>query len=119
MIILADTSIWIDHWHRRDARFDQLLGDGAVLTHPCVIGELALGHIPDRERTLGYLRLLPSVTEAAHGEVMALIERRRLWGSGIGWDDADLLASAMISRVKLWTKDRRLMTVADAVGWGF
>ncbi|GBD33232.1 Ribonuclease VapC32 [bacterium HR33] len=45
---------------------------------------------------------------ADHSQVLALIERRGLAGRGIGWVDADLLASALIARAFLWTMDRSL-----------
>ncbi|MGA2327014.1 MAG: hypothetical protein ABSH05_12090 [Bryobacteraceae bacterium] len=40
------------------------------------------------------------------------MEAHRLWGKGIGWIDAHLLASAPLSKCALWTHDRRLRAAA-------
>lgn len=90
----------------------ELLAEGLNLTHPLVIGELACGNLRYRAEILDSLRELPSATVAADDEVLALIEQQRLWGKGIGWIDAHLLASALLTGCRLWTLDRRLRTVA-------
>jgi predicted nucleic acid-binding protein len=41
MIVLADTSVWIDHFRSNNSRLGSLLSDGRILTHPFVLGELA------------------------------------------------------------------------------
>ena len=89
-----------------------------VEMHPFVVGELALGTIPRRRQALLWLEALPLVAVAADLEVRSLVERRRLTGRGIGWVDAHLLASALISHSDLWTTDRRLGEVAAEVGVG-
>jgi hypothetical protein len=48
------------------------------------------------------------VSVVAHGDVLTLVRRQGLWGRGIGWIDAHLMASALLDRVRLWTLDRRL-----------
>ena len=45
-----------------------------------------------------------------------LIEDRRLWGQGLGWVDAHLLASALLSSCRFWTLDKRLDRAARLVG---
>jgi predicted nucleic acid-binding protein len=52
----------------------------------------------------------------AHGEVVAFAHERRLHGRGVGWIDAHLLASALVGRLKLWTTDPRLATLAKELG---
>ena len=44
-MILADTSVWIDHFRVGNVRLSDLLNEGAVFCHPFVIGELACGHL--------------------------------------------------------------------------
>ena len=43
MMVLADTSVWIDHFRRGDQQLARFLDLGEVVMHPFVIGELALG----------------------------------------------------------------------------
>lgn len=86
------------------------------MSHPFVVGELALGHLTRRREILGLLSELPRAQVATHEEVLALVDRHHLAGAGIGWIDAHLLASAALSGVSLWTLDRRLGAVAARLG---
>jgi predicted nucleic acid-binding protein len=113
--ILADTSVWIDHLRRGRSELAAQLEWGQIVQHPAVIGELACGTFRDRDVILDAIRRLPQIMEAQHDEVMALIEEHRLMGSGIGWIDAHLLASAVLSDVQLWTLDRRLADAARRI----
>jgi hypothetical protein len=88
-----------------------LIGNRLVL-HPFVVGELACGNLPGRSEALNFLLLLPSVRLASNDEVLDLIEQRSLWGKGIGWTDAHLLASALLTGCRIWTRDMRLHTAA-------
>jgi predicted nucleic acid-binding protein len=116
-VILVDSSVWIDHLRARDEALSASLADGKVLSHPFVIGEVALGTIRPREAVLVSLQKLPSATVAAHGDVMHLIERYRLFGRGIGYIDAHLLAAVRLTPpAMLWTRDRRLLAVAINLG---
>ena len=116
MTVLADTSVWIDHWRRRNPKLARLLDGSAVVIHPFVLGEIALGHVTPRAEVLADLGTLESPRVAEHHEVLALIERSRLWGRGIGWVDAHLLASVLLDRIRLWTLDARLARVARELG---
>ena len=116
MTVLADTSVWIDHWRRGNPQLARRLEDGAVLIHPFVLGEIALGQVTSRAEVLADLATLESPRVAEHDEVLALIERGRLWGRGIGWVDAHLLASALLDRIRLWTLDAPLARVARELG---
>ena len=116
-MILVDTSIWIDHFRVGDSRLTALLLDGLVLGHPHVIGELALGQLSDRRELLGLLANLPQAKVATDAEVMTMIDTRQLFGLGIGYTDAHLLAAAMLtSDAQLWTRDKRLATTAGNLG---
>jgi len=97
----------------------RLLEETAVSTHPFVNGELALGRLRQRDEILKLLDNLPSATVASHEEVMVLIERRELVGTGIGWVDAHLLASALLTDDFLWTLDRQLARIAKDLGVGY
>lgn len=119
-MILADTSIWIDHLRTGDATLARLLNGSAVLGHPCVIGELALGNMRSRDEVIGLLRDLPQATVAEHDEVLGLIADESLHGHGIGYVDAQLLAAARLTPdTTLWTRDKRLTAVAAHLGVSF
>ena len=95
---------------------EALLVEGHVVTHPFVIGELALGGLRRRSEILGLLRDLPQAEPASHDEALAFIDRHGIAGSGIGWVDVHLLASATLERVGLWTLDRRLALAVRRLG---
>lgn len=112
-MILVDTSVWVDHLRRGDDVLARLLEEQRVLAHPWVIGELALGSLQNRDIILGSLAELPSAVVADHVEVMTLVERQRLWSLGIGYVDAQLLASVRLTPGSLiWTRDRALAGAA-------
>lgn len=112
-MILIDTSIWIDHIRSPDAIVSQLLADRTVITHAYVIGEIAVGQIRTRIDVLSSLKLLPAARLATTDEVLIFIERHGLFGQGIGYVDAHLLAATKLTRgASLWTRDKRLNEVA-------
>jgi len=115
MSVLIDTSVWVDHFRRGNDGLVALIEQDRALTHPMVIGELACGTPPaPREQTLGYLGLLPACKQASLREVMAFIEREKLYGLGCGLVDMTLLASTLITPgAELWTLDRRLADLAE------
>jgi predicted nucleic acid-binding protein len=117
-MVLVDTSVWIDHLRRRDARLVTLLEAADVLVHPFVIGELALGTLRARARVLEMFARMPAASAATHAEVLMFVERRRLAGRGIGYVDAHLLASAALVGARLWTRDERLAKVARELAVG-
>lgn len=116
-MILVDTSIWIDHLRAGDPELAALLQNGHVMAHPWVIGELALGHLSRRTEILGLLSNLPPAQTATDVEVLAMIEDHSLFGRGIGYIDAHLLASTLLTTGSgLWTRDRRLAAAAGGLG---
>lgn len=116
-MILVDTAVWIDHLHAPDRTLRSLLEASLVCIHPMVIGELALGSIGARAETLALLADLEQLPEATHDEVCYLVDTHVLYGRGLGLVDAHLLASLRLSPGdKLWTRDRRLMLAAEALG---
>ena len=118
-MILVDTSVWIEHLRHGEPAMVRALEDGDVLTHSYVIGELACGNIRNRGPILELLQQLPQAREATHDEVLAMIHRRKLFGTGIGYGDAHLLASAALTpSTSLWTLDKRLARVARPLGLG-
>ena len=111
-MILVDTSVWIDHFRVANASLADLLTEGVVLTHPFVLGEVACGNLSKRSPILRDLAALPVAAVADHEDVMRLVTVRKLWGKGIGWIDAHLLASTLLSGSTLWTHDEALQRAA-------
>jgi predicted nucleic acid-binding protein len=115
--VLVDTSVWIDHLHKLDRHLVASLHRDEVSVHSAVLGELALGTLRDRAPFLELLQQLPQVRGATDREVLLFVESRRLFGRGLGFVDAHLLASSLLNPgVLLWTRDRRLRKAAQELG---
>ncbi|MGA3128448.1 MAG: PIN domain-containing protein [Candidatus Korobacteraceae bacterium] len=113
-MILVDTSVWIDHLRKSDAELENLLEHGSVLSHPYVIGELALGSIPKRNVFLDAMGDLPKATMAEDDEVLRFISDYSLFGLGVGYVDVHLLAAVKLTAgASLWTRDKQLLRVAQ------
>jgi len=116
-VILVDTSVWIHHLRRHNQTLAKLLHAGMVLTHPFVIGELALGNLRQRKAVLDALSDLSHVDVATGPEVLHFIERHALFGCGIGYVDAHLLAAVRLTPgAEFWSNDQRLQGVAAQLG---
>lgn len=110
---LVDTSVWIDHFRRPNPDLSEALERIEVLAHPFVIAELALGSLRKRHIVLAELASLPIPIVASTADVLRFIETRRLWGTGLGYVDAHLLASLLLTPdAVLWTRDRKLQDAA-------
>ncbi len=116
-MILADTSVWIDHFRQADPLLIEYLNDNAVAMHPFVLGEIALGNLSPRQPILAILQGLPAVHPATDEEVLGFISRENLFGQGIGYVDAHLLAAVRLTPgTVLWTRDKRLALAAARFG---
>ena len=111
-MVLVDTSIWITYLRQGIGHLEELLLDGEVVCHPFIIGELACGRIKNREEFLSLLRFLPIASVVTLDEFLYFIDQNKLMNTGIGFVDANLLASARLSRTSLWTDDNSLKSVA-------
>jgi predicted nucleic acid-binding protein len=116
MMILVDTSIWIDHFRGSESRLAKFLDHGGVAIHPFVVGELLLGNVPKMREMIDDLNALPKSAVASAGEVLNFIVERKLPGSGIGYVGAHLLAAtALTPETTIWTRDKRLLEVARSL----
>jgi hypothetical protein len=116
-VILADTSIWIDHFRTPNPQMANLLSRGEIAMHPCVVAEIALGSMKDRQQKLWAMDLLRKVKIAQLSEVRRMIEAHALYSKGIGLTDAHLAASCLLTPgTQLWTRDAALMKVAASLG---
>ena len=115
-MILVDTSVWVDHLRRGDPKLKLLLNEGQALVHPFVMGELALGHLRQRDALLQLLSDLPQAVPAGDTEVLEFIKLHNLHGLGIDYVDAHLLASTRLTAAPLWTRDKCLHQAATKLG---
>jgi predicted nucleic acid-binding protein len=116
-LILADTSIWIDHLRSGSKDMRHHLEQTQIVIHPFIIAELALGSLKGRVKTLALLDLLPQVRVARMDELRAMIEARHLYNLGIGLTDAHLIASVFLNPpALLWTRGKRLRKVSEVLG---
>jgi predicted nucleic acid-binding protein len=115
-MVLVDTSVWISHLQSGDTPLWRLLEEGKVILHPFIIGELACGNLKNRREIISLLKTLAGAVTAGHEEVLQFIEDQRLMGSGLGYVDVHLLASARLTAVPLWTNDRNLREAAVRLG---
>lgn len=112
-LILIDTSVWVAHFRQHNVALAELLASDQALVHPMVLGELACGTPPERQRTLADMTLLQPAQQASLSEVMDFIDRERLYGLGCGLVDMTLLASTLLTAgASLWTLDKRLADLA-------
>jgi predicted nucleic acid-binding protein len=116
-MILADTSIWVDHFRRANTEMEKRLTQGQIVMHPFIVAELALGSLHDRRKKLDDMEALLEVKVAQLNEVRHMIEAHALYSRGIGLTDAHLIASCLITPgTQLWTRDGALEKTAKALG---
>ena len=98
-MVLVDTSVWVAHLRDGNVKLEVLLNEGNVVCHPFIIGELACGNIVNRKEIIAFLQSLPMAIPAD-------------MGSGLGYVDVHLLASVQLTRISLWTLDKKLHKVS-------
>jgi len=118
-MVLIDTSIWVAHLQKGIGGLEALLNEGDVICHPFIVGELACGNLKNRAEILSLLQTLPMAIHAEHEEVMHFIENYSLMGKGLGYIDMHLLASAMLTKVPVWTLDKKLSTISSKLGLAY
>lgn len=111
-MILADTSVWIDHLRKSDPEFSSWLNEGQIVMHPAIMGEILLGSLANRRAIETSLHEMPQAVQASDKEVLFFINTAKIYGRGIGWVDTHLLVSAKLTGAKLVTRDKRLGDIA-------
>jgi len=118
-MVLVDTSVWIRFLANRPpyaAELDRLLDKEESAGHNLIYGELLIGDPGGRAAMLDSYQLMPRIADVSHKEVVEFVRANQLYGRGIGWIDAHLLASCLVADVSLWTADDRLARVANELG---
>ncbi len=117
-MILADTSVWIDHLRHGEPPLASALMLGSVRMHSLVLGELACGSLAERGLRIAQWRAMPRVASVTDTQALAFIEWHRLMNHGLSFIDIHLLAACAASSqaLRLWTRDRRLADAASELG---
>ena len=111
-MILVDTSIWVNHFRRKNIQLEELLSHEAVYCHPLIIGELACGNLHHRNEILDLLSELPTAVIVTDQEALAFIEQHQIMCKGLGMVDVLLLAATVVSNLKVLTDDKVMKQVA-------
>lgn len=112
LMILVDTSVWIDHFRAENRLLSRLLLQGAVVIHEFIIGELAIGNFKNRIEILSLLDSIPKLSKLTHDEFLYFLEQNSFYSKGVGFVDIHLLGSTKLAGVKIWTLDKRLLKLA-------
>jgi predicted nucleic acid-binding protein len=118
-MVLVDTSVWIRYLANRApfaAELDRLLDLDEVTGHELVCGELLIGDRGGRRKLLAAYERMYQASTVPHHDIVCFVRERDLHGSGVGWIDIHLLASAIVGRMQLWTVDQRLTALAKEFG---
>ena len=116
-MILVDTSVWVDYLRNGESNLEELINTNQVCMHSAIIGELACGNLQNRKDRINDWKALPTISELQNGDVIALIENKKLMGKGIGLIDAHLLGAVLNQPGTLiWTRDRKLLNITTALG---
>ena len=117
MMVLADTSVWVEFLRGRPPYregLSRLLKEGKVLAVEPVFAELLQGARDDRERVLllEYWDNLPKPDVPDLWIMAGETSGRHRWTSkGVGLVDAAILTAARRTSSSLWTLDVRLKSL--------
>lgn len=112
MAILFDTSVWIRHFRLPEKELVESLENGTALIHETIIGELAVGRIPNPKSTINDLLRLPFAPVVSFLELLSLLQQQKLISKGLSWVDIHLIGSALAIEAELITYD-----IALAKAW--
>ena len=116
-MILADTSVWVDHLRNRNPEMEKRLGMGKIAMHPFIVAEISLGSLKNRQQRLADMEALLEVKVAQLSEGRHMIEAHALYSKGMGLTDAHLIASCLLTPgTQLWTRDAAMEKVAKTLG---
>jgi len=114
-MVLVDTSVWVNHFNKKDIKLSRLLEEGKVVIHTFIIGELFCGKIKNRTEIFALLQNLPKTSILNLDEFLVFIENNKLMSKGIGFVDIHLLGSSTLVGSKLFTYDKKLIEAAKSL----
>jgi len=117
MIILSDTSIWIEFLKAHDPIFSSmrpLLERGSIVGLSCVFGELLQGARNHHERQiiLNYWNQIPKCDETnIFIQSGCMSSELHLPSRGVGLIDAAIITYARENHLKIWSLDKKLLAL--------
>jgi predicted nucleic acid-binding protein len=114
-MILVDSSVWVAHFRHENLELMDSLNRGLIYTHPLIIVELDGGHLPSREKTLESLLALPCPRPVELIDLVCLIKEKKWYGKKCRAIELNLLASAFLNGLLLWTLDDNLAALAKKI----
>ena len=118
-MVLVDTSVWVSFLRHGNSSLRELLHESKVVSHPFIIGELACGNISNRTEIISLLQALPSLDVVENEELLQFIEQNKMMGTGLGFVDVHLLATAMLAGIPLWSQDKKLKKACSRLSIDF
>lgn len=119
LMILVDSSVWIDHFRNNNALLSTHLANGAIVMHEFILGELAIGNFKNRKIILSLLDSIPKLSKLTYDEFIYFLEKNSFYGKGVGFVDIHLLGSTKLAGVKIWTLDKRLLKLANSLNLNY
>lgn len=119
LMILIDSSVWIDHFRTENSLLSGLLMQGAIVMHEFILGELAIGNFKNRKEILTLLDSIPKLSKLTHDEFLYFLEQNSFYSKGVGFVDIHLLGSTKLAGVKIWTLDKRLLKLATSLNLNY
>ena len=118
-MVLVDTSVWISFLRNGEPTLQKLLQESQVVSHPFIIGELACGNIHNREEIFSLMKSLPKLDVVEQEELLLFIEKNKMMGIGLGFVDVNLMASAILANIPIYTYDKKLHNTCFRLGIDF
>jgi len=117
-MIILDTSIWIEYLKRNPdykAVIDNLLREERILAFDFIFGELMQGAKEhEKEKIIGLWEILPKVDISEIGFYAGKYSmENKLRDKGIGLIDCSIIYATIELKSKLWTLDKKILSVLD------
>ncbi len=116
MMVLVDTSVWVAHFKNVELMLQKLLQENKVASHPFIIGELACGNLANRAEIISLMQSLPMLDTVEQEELLVFIEQSQMMGTGLGFVDMHLIASAVLADIPICTYDKKLEKACMRLG---
>lgn len=119
-MVIVDTSVWVDFMRAGDERLGGWIASDQILQHPFVTAEVGMGSfrsVEERSRVIDLLESFEQVEIADSGAFHNFVSANLLYGTGIGFADAQLIHACTFNPVaRLVTCDKRLAEQAQRLG---
>lgn len=111
-MIIVDTNAWVSFFkgEKKARHIQDMIIEDRVAMHPYIYGELLLGGLAEKARSL--LLAIEPVNVIHQEAVFSFILKNRMKIRGIGWVDVNILISALSYKHRVYTFDENLTKVS-------